>query len=166
VETGVDAELESELDAIGATSIGGRSGVVAFEEVSAPAETEVVVAVAAVAVDDEVVDDADVIDAVSIVVDVAALDVGASPICHTNVSPTFVICPDVARMEAKILRNRFRYRKRTPLNLQQRKECSGLPRSPDPLRHSRRSANCPNMSLVKNHGHPRVWKTAALPKIR
>jgi len=97
VETGVDAELESELDAIGATSIGGRSGVVAFEEVSAPAETEVVVAVAAVAVDDEVVDDADVIDAVSIVVDVAALDVGASPICHTNVSPTFVICPDVAK---------------------------------------------------------------------
>ena len=45
---------------------------------------------------DAPVDTAGVVEA-----DVATLDVEASPICHTSVSPTFVICPDVAKEGGK-----------------------------------------------------------------
>jgi hypothetical protein len=37
------------------------------------------------------------VDVASLELATASLDVGASPICQTNVMPTLVICPEVAK---------------------------------------------------------------------
>lgn len=97
---------------------------VVFVLVAVVVATDLEITLVEVAVDvpvtTEILEDAVVVEIVSVVeldwsvdvdvlgdatstaaVDVGTLEVGVSPICQTSVSPTFVICPDVAKLVGK-----------------------------------------------------------------